>query len=63
MAKKHWIDKALAKSKPGVFADKAKNAGETTAEYADNEKDAGGTMGKEANLAQVLMRQNKKNKG
>ena len=59
---KHWIGKALAKSKPGVFADKAKNAGEMTGEYAAENKGAGGELGKQANLAQTLMRMNKKKK-
>jgi hypothetical protein len=63
MKKKHWINKAVPEDRRGVFADKAKAAGETTGEYAADEKDAGGTLGHEANLAQTLMRMNKKKKG
>jgi hypothetical protein len=63
MAKKHWIQKALKPQNEGKFSDKAKAAGESTPEFAAEKKDAGGTLGKEANLAQILMRQNKKKKG
>lgn len=45
-----WIKKAASKH-PGRFATKAKAAGETTREYAAEKKDAGGTLGKEANFA------------
>jgi hypothetical protein len=62
VAKKHWIQKAIPKEREGVFADKAARAGKTTAEYAEEKKDAGGELGHEANLAQTLMRMNKKKK-
>ena len=51
---KNWIKKGAAKH-PGLFASKAKAAGKTTAEYAAEKKDAGGTLGKEANFAANAM--------
>jgi hypothetical protein len=48
--KKRWIQKGAEKH-PGLFARKAARAGETTREYAEEKKDAGGTLGKEANFA------------
>lgn len=47
---KNWI-KAGAAKHPGLFSEKAKRAGKTTREYAEEKKDAGGTLGKEANFA------------
>jgi hypothetical protein len=51
----HWIAKATSKNK-GKFSAKAKAAGKTTAEYAKEKAGAGGTLGKEANLAKTLMK-------
>jgi len=47
---KNWIKKGASKH-PGLFAAKAKTAGMSTRAYAEKEKDAGGTLGKEANFA------------
>ena len=55
---KGWI-KAGDKH-PGLFAKKAAAAGETTREYAAEKKDAGGTIGKEANFALNAMAAGKK---
>ena len=46
-----WMKRAVKPSRKGVFAAKAKAAGESTAEYADNKASAPGTLGKEARLA------------
>ena len=54
---KGWIKKG-ASEHPGRFA--AKAAGETTREYAQQEKHAGGTLGKEANFALNAMAAGKK---
>lgn len=51
----HWIQKATSKHK-GLFGKKAKRAGMSTQAYANKEKNAGGTLGKEANLARTLAR-------
>lgn len=50
MAKKNWIKKG-ASEHPGLFAKKAKAAGETTRAYAEKEKHAPGKLGKEARFA------------
>ena len=50
-AKKKWIKSAVPESHKGIFGAKAERAGETTHEYAEEKKNAGGTLGKEANLA------------
>lgn len=50
----HWIEKATQRK--GKFGKKAKEAGMSTSAYARKEKGAGGTLGKEANLAQTLAR-------
>ena len=48
---------------PGVFSAAAKRHGESTHEFAEKEKDAGGTIGHRANLALEFekMRRKKKN--
>lgn len=56
--KSKWI-KAGDKH-PGKFADKAKAAGKSTAEFAAEKKDAGGALGKEANFAANAMSAAKK---
>lgn len=53
--KKYWIAKAVSKNK-GKFSAKAARAGKTTAEYAREKAGAGGTLGKEARLAETLIR-------
>ena len=57
-----WIEKATAKNK-GKFAAKAKKAGVSTASYANKKASAGGTLGKEANLAKTLSSMRKKKNG
>lgn len=59
MPKKNWIKKGASKH-PGLFAKKAERAGKTTREYAEAEKHAGGTLGKEANFALNAMSAGKK---
>ena len=59
--KKNWIKKGASKH-PGLFAKKAAAAGETTREYAQEKKHAGGTLGKEANFAINAMGAGKKKK-
>lgn len=54
MAKK-WIGKATENAH-GQFAAKAKAAGKSTAEFAREKEDAPGTLGKEARLAETLMK-------
>jgi hypothetical protein len=52
MAKsRHWMSKAFAGSKHGAFKAKAERAGKSTRAFAEQEKDAGGKTGKQANLA------------
>lgn len=62
MAKsKNFIKKAIGNNK-GVFSAKAKAAGKSTAEYANEKASAGGKLGKEAVLARTLMGMSKKKK-
>lgn len=49
--KKLWEQKAVPKSHKGKFGEKAAKAGMSTHAYAEKEKHAGGTLGREANLA------------
>lgn len=57
---KHFIQKAIKPSHRGLFREKAERAGESTAEYAQQEEHAPGTLGHEARLAEILMHMNKK---
>lgn len=57
--KKKWMQSAVPKSHKGLFGAKAKAAGYTTAEYAQKEASAPGTLGKEARLAKIFERQAK----
>ena len=57
--KKNWIKKG-ASAHPGLFSKKAEKAGETTREYAQEKKHAGGKLGKEANFAINAMGAGKK---
>jgi hypothetical protein len=52
----NWIAEAI--KKPGSFRSAAKKHGESTKEYAENEKDASGKVGKRARLALTLMKLN-----
>lgn len=54
---KNWIAGAI--KKPGAFKAKAKAAGESTAAYAAEKAKAPGKLGKQARLAQTLMKMNK----
>lgn len=54
MAKKRWVQKATDNAH-GQFRKKAEKAGESTREYAEQEKDAPGKTGKQARLALTLM--------
>ncbi len=47
--KKNWI--AGAVKHPGAFTKSAKKAGESVHEYAEEKKDAKGTLGRRARLA------------
>ena len=51
---KRWISKATDNAH-GQFAAKAKAAGKSTKEYAEEKKDAPGKLGKQARLALTLM--------
>ena len=53
--KKNWIKSAVPASSKGKFREKAQRAGMSTIAYANKEKDASGTLGKEARLAASLM--------
>lgn len=50
---KDWIKGAI--KHPGAFKAKAQRAGMSTAAYAAKMKDAPGTTGRQARLAQTLM--------
>lgn len=54
MASKKWIQSATSGAH-GQFRKKAEAAGESTKEFAEEKKDAGGTLGKQATLALNLM--------
>lgn len=49
--------------KKGAFTAKANAAGKSVGEYAQEEKGAGGTVGKEANLAITLRKLAQRRKG
>jgi hypothetical protein len=51
MADSNWMQKAVIPSHKGRFGAKAKKAGMSTHSYAEKKSSAGGTLGKEANLA------------
>jgi hypothetical protein len=55
---KHWIQKAI--KHPGSFSAEAKRAGKTTAEFAEENQDAPGILGRRARLAETLMGLRKK---
>jgi len=52
----NWIKGAIRK--PGSFRAAAKEHGESTHGYAEQEKDKGGKVGKRARLALTLMKLN-----
>ena len=53
--KKNWVKKAVKPENRGKFREKAERAGMSTRAYAEKEKNALGTLGKEARLATTLM--------
>lgn len=56
MAKpKDWIQHSMPASHQGKFADKAKAAGVSTAEFAREKAHAPGVLGEEAREAETLM--------
>ncbi len=55
-----WIQQAVPADRKGVFKAKAEAAGKSTAEYAQENKHASGTLGNQARLAMTLMHLNKK---
>ena len=57
--KKKWVQGALDNAH-GQFKAKAEKAGESTKEFAEEEKDAPGKTGKQARLALTLMGMNHK---
>lgn len=60
MAKKRWVKDALEGVKGHPFADKARAAGKTTREFAQEKSDAPGKLGQEARLATTLMGMHKR---
>lgn len=60
MAKHSWIKGAV--KHPGAFTKKAEAAGKSVAEYAAEKKDAPGTLGKQARLAQTFRKMAAKNR-
>jgi hypothetical protein len=55
-----FLHAAVKPDHRGLFAAKAKAAGETTAQYADQEYHAKGTLGKEARFAKTAMKLGRK---
>lgn len=55
---KNWIKGAI--KKPGSFSSDAKRAGKSTAEYAQEKKNASGKTGQRARLAITLSKMRKK---
>lgn len=54
MAKQLFMQSAVKPSHKGKFAAKAKKAGKSTEAYAEDEKHAPGTLGREARLALIF---------
>lgn len=61
-SKSKWMKKAVPESHKGLFTKKAKAAGKSVHEYAEEKKHAGGTLGKEANLALTFEKESHKHK-
>ena len=49
-----WMQSAVIPSHKGIFTAKAKKAGMSVPKYAAKKASAGGTLGKEARLAQTF---------
>ncbi|HEV2275622.1 MAG TPA: hypothetical protein VGR96_15730 [Acidobacteriaceae bacterium] len=60
MRKAHWIQKAIEPKDEGEFSKAAKRAGKTTAEYAEEHAGDAGKKGRQARLAEILMKLRKK---
>jgi len=60
--KRKWMQKAVPESHKGIFTKKAEAAGESVHEFAEQEKDKGGKIGKEANLALTFEKEASKKK-
>ncbi len=58
----NWMKSAVKPSRKGVFAAKAARAGVSTAAFAQKEKHAGGTLGREATLAATFAKLRPKKK-
>jgi hypothetical protein len=59
----NWMAGAVKPSRKGVFGAKAARAGMTTSAFARQKASAGGTLGKEARLAQTFAKFRPKQKG
>ena len=60
--KKKWMKAAVPESHKGIFTAKAKAAGKSVHEYAEEKKTAGSKLGKEANLALTFEKERPKKK-
>lgn len=57
MSSKNWIERAI--KRPGTLKAQARQAGETTAEFANEHEDGTGKTGKRARLAETLLKMRK----
>ena len=57
---RHWMQASVKPSHKGKFTAKAKAAGKSVPAYAEEKKDSGGTLGKEATLALTFEHARKK---
>lgn len=57
-----WVQKVVAEMDKGAFSEKAKRAGKTTTQYAQEKASAPGKIGRQARLARTFakMRKDKK---
>ena len=58
--KTKWIKRAI--KHPGEFSSKAERAGKSTREYAKEHEHDSGKLGRQARLAQTLMKMHKRKK-
>lgn len=56
---KNWIKDAVKPANKGKFSAKAKKAGVSTAEYAEEKAEAPGKLGQQARFAKTVMKLNK----
>lgn len=59
MMKKKWIQDAVKPENKGKFSAKAKSAGKSTAEYAEEKAESPGALGREARFAKTMIAINK----